>query len=114
MPSGIIKPLDYQLTTDYLSGAARSGLVGAALDYGPTWPSSYETSLLHDSLLAQRLVDRKARLIPGVPTNYQAAEYAARYAAPRQQTAGRRAAPDFVAQSIDINCTLASINQSAR
>jgi len=110
IPSGIIKPLDYQLTSDYLAGG-RSGVVGgggggggALLDYEPSWPS-YETSLLHDSLLAQRLADRKARLIPGVPANYQAAEYASRYGpATTTRHAGRRA--DFVAPAIDINCRL--------
>jgi len=112
IPSGIIKPLDYQLTADYLTGGrggVSGGVVGGGtlLDYEPTWPS-YETSLLHDSLLAQRLANRKARLIPGVPTNYQAAEYASRYGPATTTTrhTGRRA--DFSAQTVDINCTIPS------
>lgn len=113
IPSGIIKPLDYQLTSDYLAGGGvvggGGGGGGALLDYEPTWPS-YETSLLHDSLLAQRLANRKARLIPGVPTTYQAAEYASRYGpAATTRHAGRRPNHDVIPQSIDISSELRSI-----
>ena len=107
IPSGIIKPLDYQLTSDYLAGSGRVGVGGGGggtlLDFDPTGLPSYETSLLHDSLVAQRLANRKARLIPGVPTSYQATEYATRYGPPAVRHSGRRANHDFTAQSIDIN-----------
>jgi len=86
------------------------------LDYEPMWPASYETSLLHDSLVAQRLVnDRKARLIPGVPTNYHAAEYATRSAgAATSRHTGRRANHDVVAQTIDINGTTSTFHSHSQ
>lgn len=119
IPTGIIKPLDYQLTSDYLAGGGGGvgglGLGGRLLDYEPTWPSSYETSLLHDSLLAQKLAGaggRKGRLIPGVPASYQAAEYASRGYGPsttatRHAAAGRRGAnhSNLPHCSVDINST---------